>query len=69
VSPMFPANGPPRLIRYVTPEVMPNSKTVSMLDEKNNLLFVQRELFDLLTPHEQRRVLATDQKYLEIKTY
>lgn len=67
MSNLCPDDGPPRLIRFVTHEVMPSSETLSVLDRTNNLLLVQKELFDLLTPSDQRSVIATDHSYIEYR--
>ena len=56
-----PDTGPPRLIRYVNdlpPEV------VAAFDAENNLLRVNKEVFDALSSFTKSRVLRTRSCYL-----
>lgn len=68
MSNVLPHNGPNRLFRYVDPSKMPSYNVVSLLDKKNNLLLINREIFPLLPKHEQQRVWNTDQTVIELAT-
>lgn len=49
----------PRLIRYVTPSEMPNSRTLATLDRSLNLLRINIDLWDTLTLPQKREVWRT----------
>lgn len=51
-----PDEGPPRLFRFVYD--LPD-EVIATLDEKNNLLRINRPLFEQLSEHEQASVLRT----------
>lgn len=53
-----PDNGPARLFRYVEPGVLP-SNVVSIFHEKDNLLIINKGLFDLLSDFDKKQVLRT----------
>jgi hypothetical protein len=53
-----PDDGPPRLWRFVDPGVLP-PEVVATLDKKQNLLTIDRELYDKLPWLEQHIVLRT----------
>lgn len=57
-----------RLIRYQPSASFPTINTVSVLDSQTNVLRVNQRLFDRLDPHMQRRVLHTDEIYVEVAT-
>lgn len=61
-----PDDGLPRLIRYLPASEFPSTDTIAMLDAKNNLLRVNRSLFDQLSKDEQGRVLTTRAAFLEV---
>lgn len=63
-----PDDGPPRLIRFVGPDQFPSSDTIATLDRPNNLLRVNRELFEQLDKEEQEKVLRTSSPFLEVAT-
>lgn len=54
-----PEEGPARLMRYVEPGALPGAGLVCVLDPTKNLLIINRELFDVLTPTEQSQILRT----------
>ena len=56
---LCPDDGPPRLIRFVSADELPTTTTLYLLDSGNNLLRVNRELFEQLTSTEQQRVITT----------
>ena len=62
---MCPENGYPRLWRYVGPGVLPEG-VLSTYDEKQNLVVINKELFDTLPPFQQREVLRTTEPVLVI---
>ena len=58
LSNLCPDNGPPRLIRFVTSEVLP-SNVVSYLDESKNLLRINKDIYDTLDVSVQYRIQKT----------
>lgn len=62
---LVPDHGPARLVRFVNAEDMPDDNIIAMLDAPNNLLFVNRDAYDLLAPFEQRQVIQTRRAYIE----
>lgn len=61
---LCPDDGLPRLWRFVEDETMTKDSVVSILDSGQNLLVINRTLFDKLGEHEQHIVLRT-QHHLE----
>lgn len=61
---LCPDDGLPRLWRFVEDETMTTDNVVSILDSDQNLLVINRTLFDKLGEHEQHIVLRT-QHHLE----
>jgi len=58
---LLPDDAPPRLIRYYNGgDDMPTA----MLDLTHNLLFVNRDKYQLLLPIQQAEVLRTHQKII-----
>lgn len=43
-----PDNGPPRLLRFVSPDAMPSADTLTLYDAKNNLVIINKEIYDTL---------------------
>lgn len=60
---LCPDNGPPRLWRFVDSEPMTINNMVSVLDEKNNILIVNKPLFDRLGELNRHMVLRTHARY------
>lgn len=58
LSNLCPDDGPPRLIRFVTSEVLP-SNVVSYLDESKNLLRINKDIYDTLDKMVQQRIEKT----------
>jgi len=58
LSNLCPDDGPPRLIRFVTSEVLP-SNVVSYLDESKNLLRINKDIYDTLDVSVQHRIQKT----------
>lgn len=56
---LCPDGGPPRLWRFVDDDELTEAGVVSRLDAKQNILLVNRGLFDQLTPLNQHMVLRT----------
>ncbi len=57
---LCPDTGPPRLWRFVDDDIMLAARLVAMLDEKSNLLIINRELFEQLPEFPDRhQVLRT----------
>ena len=59
---LCPTDGLPRLIRYDLPDN--DVDCVSVLNIEQNLLRVNRILFDMLTEVQQNRVILTRKQYL-----
>lgn len=59
---------PKRIIRYCRPEAFMAGNIVATLDVGRNILFVNKELFDQLDPPEQKRVLWTEERVVELTT-
>lgn len=66
MSNVLPQNGPPRLFRYVDATVLPGYNTVSYLDKTNNLLLINRELFEQLPWYEKARIRNTSETLIEV---
>lgn len=49
-----PDDGPPRLLRFVSPEDMPSLDTLTLYDPKHNLVIINREIYETLDPLHQR---------------
>ncbi len=62
---LVPDYGPARIVRFVNGEDMPDDNIVAMLDAPNNVLFVNRDSYDLLAPFEQRQIIQTRRAYIE----
>lgn len=61
---VFPENGPARVYRFRPASEMPSGDVISMLDAKTNVLRVNRDLFEMLSPPDQRLVLRTGEQVL-----
>jgi hypothetical protein len=59
-------DGPPRLIRYVSPGTLPDD-TICVFDAANNLLTVDRELLLKLNELDRAIVLKTRRPFIEIE--
>lgn len=58
-----------RLVRFTDGwDMFPTSNVVAVLNQKENVLHVQRALYDRLPEHEQRRVLFTEAPFVEVRT-
>lgn len=49
-----PNDGPPRLLRFVPSSAMPSADTLTLYDAKYNLVIINREIFNTLTPLQRR---------------
>ncbi len=58
LSNLCPDNGLPRIIRFVTSEVLPDN-IVSYLDESKNLLRINKGIYDTLDKMVQQRIEKT----------
>ena len=65
-SALCPEGGPSRLIRFVEPGTLPDDTLVSLFDPRQNLLLIDRELFESLPYLEKHIVLHTTRKFIEI---
>lgn len=63
---LCPDTGPPRLIRFVASADMPAPDVIATLDPRQNLLRIDREVFDLLDRLDQEMVLRTSARHLEL---
>lgn len=59
-----PDTGPRRLIRWTPPSYFPTSDIVAMWSVEDNVLRINHELFSMLPPSEQSRVMKT-RSYVE----
>lgn len=62
-----PDEGYPRIWRYVESNLMPSIDTVATLDRAQNVLTINRELFDALDVLDKVRVLRTHAAQLNVK--
>jgi hypothetical protein len=60
-----PDDGPARIFRYAPRLPLPN--VLSLFFKRSNLLIIDRELFDMLSDDQRRRVLRTEEKTLEVR--
>jgi hypothetical protein len=60
-----PHDRPPRLTRFVD-EALPGENTICVLDFEQNLLLINRQLYDQLGPATQREVLRTNEPALAL---
>jgi len=56
---LCPDDGPPRLWRFVDDDIMTAARMVSLLDAKQNLLLINRPLYDQLPWIDQHQLLRT----------
>jgi hypothetical protein len=56
---LCPDEGPPRLWRFVDDETMTAASMVSLLSKKDNILIINKPLFDQLGELNQHMVLRT----------
>jgi hypothetical protein len=54
-----PDTGPPRVIRFVLPGTLPGRATLSLYNKHTNLLIIDREKFEALTPTSQQILVRT----------
>jgi hypothetical protein len=59
-----PKGRPPRLERFVEPGTLPGVNLLALYDAKQNLVIINRELFDKLSREDQRKTLRTQQPAL-----
>lgn len=55
-----------RLFRYVDASQLPSPSVVSYLYPETNVLLINKELFETLTPGQKRRVWGTDEVLIEL---
>lgn len=56
---LCPDEGPPRLWRFVDDEIMTAANMVSLLSKKDNILIINKPLFDQLGELNRHMVLRT----------
>lgn len=61
-----PANGPPRLIRYVERGTLPGANLLSIFNEKENLLIIDKDHYESLGATERHMALRTRQSFTEM---
>ena len=59
-----PEKGYPRVMRYVSSEVMPTPTTITTLDREQNVLVINKPIFDRLLEMDRHRVLRTHKPIL-----
>lgn len=59
-----PDEGYPRLMRYVSSEAMPTPNTITTLDREQNVLVINKPIFDRLMELDRHRVLRTQKDIL-----
>lgn len=62
-----PDDGPARLFRYVEPGTLPGANLLAIYVKHQNLLIIDRELFNQLTDTERHLVLRTQEPSLEVE--
>lgn len=62
-----PHDRPPRLERYVDKPIGGDASLICVLDYEQNILLINRGLFNQLRPIEQREVLRTNEPALAVK--
>ena len=60
---LCPDEGPPRLWRFVDDDIMTAASMVSMLDKRQNLLIVNKPLYDQLGELNQHMLLRTHARH------
>jgi hypothetical protein len=50
---------PPRLLRFVDPSGVPSSDTLAIYDKPNNLVIINKQLYDQLTPVQKHTTQRT----------
>lgn len=63
---LVPDDGPHRVVRFVTGEVMPSDRTIALLDRNTNVLLIERHLFEQLSPTQQSEIVKTQRRVIEI---
>lgn len=61
-----PDDGPPRLIRFVEPGTLPDKNLLAIYVKSDNLLIVDRKLYDTLSPVQQKLTLRTHKSSLTV---
>jgi hypothetical protein len=64
--PLVPDKGPPRILRFVSPEAMPSARTLFVLDRATNVLTINNHLFAQLSSSNRRMVERTQAASHEI---
>ena len=59
-----PEKGYPRVMRYVSSEAMPTPTTITTLDREQNVLVINKPIFDRLLEMDRHRVLRTQKPIL-----
>jgi hypothetical protein len=63
---LTPDDGPPRILRFAGAGDMPTGNTLCVLDEANNVLTINKVLFDRLPRMEQHQVERTHAVQIDI---
>lgn len=61
---LCPDNGPPRLWRFVDDDILTAGRIAAMLDAEQNLLIVNRPVFDTMTEQDQHITLRTHARFV-----
>jgi len=61
--------GLPRIIRYVEHGTLPHPKLISLFSEQSNLLVIDRDHYERITPDQRHSLLRTQKKVVEIQYY
>jgi len=64
---LTPDAGPPRVIRFVESGALPGASILSVLDKEQNLLLINKELYERLDRVERHRALRTHEPALEYR--
>lgn len=62
-----PDDGPPRIIRYVEPGTLPGKDLLSIYDPTQNLLIINKELFERLSATDKSQVLRTHRTSITVQ--
>ncbi len=64
-----PDDGPARIMRYVEPGTLPGKNLLCIWDQANNLLVINRELFEQLTPVQKSQTLRTQRTSITMEEF
>lgn len=63
---LVPDDGPHRVVRFVDGTHMPDDRTIAILDQRSNVLLVERHLYEQLSYEQKSDVIKTRNVFTEI---